>query len=255
MESHTTITPVDQSGITVTDLFCGAGGSSLGMHRAGLTVEMAANHWAKAVEVHQSHFPDTRHDLADISQADPRRYPVTDLLWASPECTRHSQARGTSRRQQDPRLWDAPDPAAERSRATMWDPLRFAEQNRYAAIVVENVVECTKWIGWRSWCILAEDLEYDMTILRWRSMRKPPTGKRNTQPEPEAAATSPANGSEPPNHRHSNAEPATGHATRPHAAHGRRTDDEHRPSPRTHHDRRRRMATDLPVLRRLRRCP
>ena len=70
--------------VTVTDLFCGAGGSSLGAEAvANVEVVMAANHWKTAVEVHQVHFPRARHDLADISQADPRRYPRTDILVAS----------------------------------------------------------------------------------------------------------------------------------------------------------------------------
>lgn len=131
---------------------------------------MAANHWETAIEVHQNHFPDARHDTADISQVDPRRYPVTDVLLASPECTNHSQARGVSRKAQYPTLWDAPDPAAERSRATMWDVPRFAEQNRYWAIVVENVVEATKWVGWRGWCQVMDDLGYSRTILSHNSM-------------------------------------------------------------------------------------
>jgi DNA (cytosine-5)-methyltransferase 1 len=156
--------------ITVTELFCGAGGSSLGAEAAGMRLVMAANHWRTAIEVHQAHFPDAAHDVADISQADPRRYPVTDVLLASPECTNHSQARGVSRRRQDPTLWDAPDPAAERSRATMWDVPRFAEQNRYAAIVVENVVEATRWVGWRGWCQVMDDLGYSRRVLSHNSM-------------------------------------------------------------------------------------
>ena len=96
---------------TVTDLFCGAGGSSLGAEYAGAQLVMAANHWQTAIDVHQVAFPDAGHDVADISQADPRRYPVTDILIASPECTNHSQARGISRKRQDPELWDAPDPS------------------------------------------------------------------------------------------------------------------------------------------------
>lgn len=156
--------------ITVTDLFCGAGGSSLGAEAAGMQLVMAANHWQTAIEVHQANFPDAGHDIADISQADPRRYPITDVLLASPECTNHSQARGVSRRKQDTTLWDKPDPAAERSRATMWDVPRFAEQIRYSAIVVENVVEATKWVGWRAWCIAMEDLGYDRTVLSHNSM-------------------------------------------------------------------------------------
>jgi DNA (cytosine-5)-methyltransferase 1 len=99
---------------TVTDLFCGAGGSSLGAQAAGLRLVMAANHWQTAIDVHQVHFPEAAHDCADITQVDPRRYPRTDILLASPECTNHSQARGVSRRRQDPTLWDAPDPPATR---------------------------------------------------------------------------------------------------------------------------------------------
>jgi DNA (cytosine-5)-methyltransferase 1 len=155
---------------TVTDLFCGAGGSSEGAKAAGLTIEMAANHWKTAIDVHQAHHPDARHDCADISQADPRRYPRTDLLLASPECTNHSQARGVSRKQQDPTLWDAPDPDAERSRATMWDVVRFAEQLRYDAIVVENVVEATKWVLWPAWVRAMTDLGYRHKVLSHNSM-------------------------------------------------------------------------------------
>ena len=69
--------------LTATDLFCGAGGSSLGAELAGIELTMAANHWTKAIEVHQANFPEARHDCADVSQADPRRYPTTDVLIAS----------------------------------------------------------------------------------------------------------------------------------------------------------------------------
>ncbi len=62
------------SGLTITDLFCGAGGSGLGAEAAGFELVMAANHWAKAIETHSANFPDTEHDCADISQVDPRRY-------------------------------------------------------------------------------------------------------------------------------------------------------------------------------------
>lgn len=155
---------------TITDLFCGAGGSSLGAEWAGAQLVMAANHWQTAIDVHQAHFPDAGHDCADISQADPRRYPVTDILLASPECTNHSQARGVSRKRQDRTLWDAPDPAAERSRATMWDVPRFAEQNRYRAVIVENVVEATKWVMWPAWWQAMELLGYTGRVVSTNSM-------------------------------------------------------------------------------------
>ena len=156
--------------VTATDLFCGAGGSSLGAEWAGVQLVMAANHWQTAIDVHQAHFPEAGHDCADISQADPRRYPRTDILLASPECTNHSQARGVSRKRQDPTLWDAPDPAAERSRATMWDVVRFAEQMHYTAIVVENVVEATKWVLWHAWWQAMTDLGYVGRVLSHNSM-------------------------------------------------------------------------------------
>jgi DNA (cytosine-5)-methyltransferase 1 len=157
--------------LTATDLFAGAGGSSLGAEDVpGVRLVMAANHWDVAIDVHQQHFPHAGHDRADISCADPRRYPATDLLIASPECTNHSQARGVSRHRQDPSLWDAPDPSAERSRSTMWDVPRFAEQNRYAAGVVENVVEVVRWVGWNAWCTYMTDLGYEYRVLSLNSM-------------------------------------------------------------------------------------
>ena len=155
---------------TVTDLFCGAGGSSLGAQWAGAELVMAANHWRQAIEVHQANFPNAGHDLADISQADPRRYPVTDILIGSPECTNHSQARGVSRKKQDESLFDSPDLAAERSRATMWDMVRFAEQIPYSAVIVENVVEAVKWRLFPAWWAAFEALGYDGRIVSHNSM-------------------------------------------------------------------------------------
>ena len=157
--------------LTLTDLFCGAGGSSLGASAvAHVELVMAANHWSTAIEVHQSHFPQARHDLADISQADPRRYPRTNILLASPECTNHSQARGVSRRQQQPDLFGDFDAAAERSRATMWDVGRFAEQLHYDAIIVENVVEASAWSGWTHWLGWLTDLGYHHRVISANSM-------------------------------------------------------------------------------------
>jgi len=157
--------------LTATDLFCGAGGSGLGAHAAGFQLVMAANHWPKAIETHAANFPDTEHDCADISQVNPRRYRTTDVLWASPECTNHSQAQGR-RRNTDPDLFGEvlPDEAAERSRATMWDVPRFAEHHAYRAIVVENVVEAAKWVGWRGWLTTMSDLGYEYQFVSLNSM-------------------------------------------------------------------------------------
>lgn len=139
---------------TFTDMFCGAGGSSLGATFAGGKLRMALNHWQRAIETHNTNFPDADHDCADVSQADPRRYPATDILMASPECTNHSIAKGARRRKpQAASLFEdgpAGDAEQDRSRATMWDVVRFAEAmvlrgKPYKAIVVENVVDAYKW--------------------------------------------------------------------------------------------------------------
>lgn len=158
--------------ITMTDLFCGAGGSSTGAVSTGVDVRMAANHWATAIETHNTNHPETDHDCADISQVDPRRYPRTDILWASPECTNHSVAKGRKRAGSTPDMFDLtlPDEAAERSRATMWDVPRFAEHHRYRAIIVENVVDAAKWVLWESWRHAMRALGYRLQVVYLNSM-------------------------------------------------------------------------------------
>lgn len=42
--------------LTVTDLFCGAGGSSIGAERAGGTLRLGLNHWERAIETHATNF-------------------------------------------------------------------------------------------------------------------------------------------------------------------------------------------------------
>jgi len=166
--------------LTVTDLFCGAGGSSSGAAAVpGVAVRMAANHWALAIETHNSNHPDTDHDCADVSQVDPRRYPRTDILWASPECTNHSQAKGKKRNvdaTQDLFGEGLPDEAAERSRATMWDIPRFAEHHRYRAVVVENVVDAAKWVLWPAWLHAMDCLGYDHEVVYLNSMHAQAAG-------------------------------------------------------------------------------
>ncbi|MGW0182854.1 DNA cytosine methyltransferase [Nocardia sp. NPDC003345] len=160
--------------ITLTDLFCGAGGSSTGAIQVpGVRVQLAVNHWTLAVETHNANHPDTDHDCADLSQVDPRRYRGSDILWASPECTNHSVARGRRRNlDAQPDLFGdiLPDAAAERSRATMWDVVRFTEHHRYRAIVVENVVDAAKWVLFDSWLNSMHALGYRHRVVYLNSM-------------------------------------------------------------------------------------
>ncbi|MDP9403194.1 MAG: DNA cytosine methyltransferase [Actinomycetota bacterium] len=148
------------SDLTVTDQFCGAGGSSIGAAANGFRLRLAMNHWRVAIETHNANFPFADHVCADVSATDPRRYPSTQLLLTSPECTNHSMAKkrptGDSSR---PGLFDL-HYEEERSRATMWDVPRFTECHRYEAVVVENVVEAAKWSGFRGWWVAMSDLGY-----------------------------------------------------------------------------------------------
>lgn len=168
-----------RSFLTVTDQFCGAGGSSIGARSQGLEVRMAMNHWKLAIETHNTNFPDTDHDCADISASDPRRYPSTDILITSPECTTHSPAGGNKHKrsaQSDLFVPAESNPATARSRATMWDVVRFTEYHLYNAIIVENVVEAVKlWSLFPVWWTAMENLGYVGTIVSLNSMFALPT--------------------------------------------------------------------------------
>ncbi|WP_291419676.1 DNA cytosine methyltransferase, partial [Actinophytocola sp.] len=159
----------------MTDLFCGAGGSSSGAEAvAGVRVRMASNHWALAIETHNTNLPHVDHDIADVSEVDPRRYPYTDLAWFSPECTYWSQSRG---HKQDFAVSEdqgalfgedgrpLPSEAAARSRALMQDVPRFADHHRYKAIIVENVPDILKWTGLTAWRGRMRRLGYRCQII------------------------------------------------------------------------------------------
>lgn len=158
--------------ITVTDLFAGAGGSSTGAIQVpGVEVVLAANHWQKAIDVHNANHPDTLHVCADLSQMNPRYVPTTDILWASPECTNHSIAKGRKDARQPDLFGETlPDEAAERSRATMWDVPRFTEFHRYQAVIVENVVEIRRWAPYQAWLNAMDSLGYEHHEVYLNSM-------------------------------------------------------------------------------------
>jgi len=163
---------VTNSYLDLTDMFCGCGGSSQGAQDAGVEVKLAMNHWDRAIESHNTNFPGAEHVCADVYSTDPRRYRSTTLLWASPECTNHANAKGQKRAPQQASLLEDSilDPSAIRSRATMWDVPRFAEYHNYKAIIVENVVEARQWRLWDAWLHAMRSLDYDYKILYLNSM-------------------------------------------------------------------------------------
>jgi DNA (cytosine-5)-methyltransferase 1 len=153
--------------LEATDMFCGAGGSSLGLEavccrtcgRSLIKITQAINHWPLAVEAHNANFPDADHDVHDVEVIPASRFRTTDLLWASPECTHHAYCRG-------PR---DDDPEADRSRATFNDVVRFTEYHHYSAVMVENVIEARLWCdvpshGERCSCGAAFDEWYESML-------------------------------------------------------------------------------------------
>jgi DNA (cytosine-5)-methyltransferase 1 len=167
-----------KSDITFHDMFCGAGGSTTGAKRAGAKARLALNHWGRAIETHNYNNPEADHDCADISQSDPRRYPSATILIASPECTNHTVAKGKKRQTAQYGLFEGVrqvDPAADRSRATMWDTVRFTEHHRYQMIIVENVVEARKWELFDAWLMAMHNMGYLHECVYLNSMFAHPT--------------------------------------------------------------------------------
>jgi len=162
-----------KSYLTATDQFCGAGGTTTGIKKAGVEVKMALNHWKLAIDTHNTNHPEVDHDCTDVQACDPRRYPSTDILVTSPECTNHSLAQGMKRKhQRQMELFGEIqfNPDHERSRATMWDVPRFAEYHNYEIIVVENVVDAKRWALWDAWLMAMHSLGYEHKTCYFNSM-------------------------------------------------------------------------------------
>lgn len=163
--------------LTITDLFAGAGGSTTGATQVpGVEVRIAANHWQLACDVHAANHPHADHAAVDLHEENPRFFPRTDVLWASPECTKWSQAAGKKRPAIEEGLFADPeaDDAATRSRLLMFDVLRFAEHHRYAMLVVENVVDIavsSKYaLAWAEWRRQLTNLGYHHRAVSLNSM-------------------------------------------------------------------------------------
>jgi DNA (cytosine-5)-methyltransferase 1 len=126
--------------VKIVDLFAGAGGTSDGALHAisamGMRADLTAiNHWPVAVATHQVNHPEARVLCTGVDAVNPRELFAPgglDLLWASPECTHHSIARGGR-------------PINDQSRATAWCVVRWAEAVRPPVILVENVPEFLTW--------------------------------------------------------------------------------------------------------------
>lgn len=102
----------------------------------GINIELlAVNHWEKAIETHSRNHPDARHLCESIQNIDPMQAVPggkLELLWASPECTHHSVARGGR-------------PCSDQSRSSAWLILKWLSDLYVERVIIENVPEFLTW--------------------------------------------------------------------------------------------------------------
>ena len=123
-------------GEIVVDLFAGGGGASTGIEQAiGRAVDVAINHDAEAISLHQANHPQTVHYCSDVFEVDPLAVvagrPV-GLLWASPDCKHFSKAKGGK-------------PVSKKIRSLAWVVVKWAKAVRPRMIFLENVEEFQTW--------------------------------------------------------------------------------------------------------------
>ena len=104
--------------------------------KSGVEIKLSAiNHWERAIETHSANYPGAEHFCESVEHLDPTKVVASgklDLLWASPECTHHSKARGGR-------------PKSEQSRATAWNVLKWASELYIERIIIENVSDFLTW--------------------------------------------------------------------------------------------------------------
>lgn len=164
-------------GITGSDYFAGAGGSSSGFKIIpGFDLRLAANHWRTAVELHNANHPDTDHYCVDLHQERPEFFPRTDVAWFSPECTKWSQSNSTPLPDIEEGLFADPNAseAANQSRLLMFDVLRYVEHHRYRVFIVENVVDIATQakyrLAWSEWRKRLTALGYQHRVVSLNAM-------------------------------------------------------------------------------------
>jgi DNA (cytosine-5)-methyltransferase 1 len=120
----------------VVDLFAGGGGAGTGIELAlKRPVDIAVNHDPAAVGMHKANHHYTRHFCESVFAVNPKS--VTGgreigLLWASPDCTHFSRAKGGT-------------PVKKEIRGLAWVVVEWAATVKPRVIMLENVPEFTTW--------------------------------------------------------------------------------------------------------------
>lgn len=120
----------------IIDCFAGGGGASVGIEMAlGRQVDIAVNHDPQAILMHKTNHPRTKHLTEDIFKVDLAKIVGgrhVALMWASPDCTSHSKAKGGQPRNSGLRILP-------------WAVFKHARAIRPDVIIMENVEEIRQW--------------------------------------------------------------------------------------------------------------
>lgn len=120
----------------IIDFFAGGGGASVGIEMAlGRSVDIAVNHDPVAILMHKTNHPETVHLAEDIWKVNLEKYirgRHVALMWASPDCTSHSKAKGGKPRNSGLRILP-------------WAVYKHAKVILPDVIIMENVEEIQQW--------------------------------------------------------------------------------------------------------------
>ncbi len=180
--------PPSLGDLTFVDMFCGAGGSSLGLTYAGFRLKVGLNHWRQAIDTHAANFTYAEHLCEDVSRYPLRRLPKADVLWASPICTEMSPAGGKAKKKREKVFLPGGKPAAdgqgdmieelgyveaegyEKTRATHWNVVEATEIFRYKVVITENVADLAEdWELFDIWIAAMCRLGYRVQIVSLNS--------------------------------------------------------------------------------------
>lgn len=120
----------------IIDCFAGGGGASVGIEIAlGRPVDIAIDHDPQAILMHRTNHPQTLHLTEDIFKVNLKKYVGNnhvELMWASPDCTSHSKAKGGQPRDSGLRILP-------------WAVYKHAKDILPDVIIMENVKEIQQW--------------------------------------------------------------------------------------------------------------
>ena len=120
----------------IVDCFAGGGGASVGIEMAlGRPVDIAINHDPDAILMHKTNHPNILHLTEDIFKVNLKKYVKgrhVALMWASPDCTSHSKAKGGKPREKGLRILP-------------WAVYKHAKEILPDVVLMENVEEIQQW--------------------------------------------------------------------------------------------------------------